>query len=207
MTSPREFALNEPTARLRSMLGSGRRRVVLILCGLLVLCVISVYLTARRGGDESAIGLLPDDAGVVEAWPGATRLGRKPDEVSRMYERDSMILSVRLADRSELVVTASDYAGPARAWLASKIFSPGWNGVYWDYPQRHPADGLASAATPPASRLVGFECPDDSGGPLECNRWVLWWKRGRGIWVVHWSSRKWATTTEALTVMSPLWRG
>ena len=206
MTPQRSSEVDESASTRQPVLAkSRRRRVVVALCAFLVLCGVAVFLTVRSGSDESSIALLPDDSAVLTRWPGSTVLNRGSDDVSRMYERESMILSVLLADGSKIIVTASDYSGPVRAWFAAKAFSPSWNGYYWDYPQRHPAQKFGSDL-PPDSRLVGFECPDDSGESLECKRWILWWKRGRGIWVVDWGPQKWATTAEAVAVMSPLWR-
>ena len=192
-----------------------RRRTALLVAVLLLFALIGSYVAARRDGDESAIERLPSDAAISQAWPAAVVLGRNPDSVHRLYEQESMILSLQLAKNSTLTITARDYGGPFRAWLVAKAFSPSWNGYYWDYPERRPVDG--SGKLPRGSRLVGFECFDGVGivgsevvgseGTPSCGRWVLWWKRGRGIWKVHWSGPAPATTAEAITVLSPLCRG
>jgi hypothetical protein len=173
---------------------------------LLLLALIGGYLAARRDGDESAVERLPGDASISEAWPRAVILGRKADSVHRLYEQESMILGLRLAENSSLTITVRDYGGPFRAWLVAKAFSPTFNGVYWDYPQRHTPDDVGSGALPRGSRLVGFECPDAGGEPLECWRWVLWWKRGRGVWEAQWKTSQLSTSSEAIAVLSPLWR-
>jgi hypothetical protein len=180
------------------------RRIAVIVVVVAAVGVIGVWPFSRRGPDESAIEMLPSNDAVQSIWPGATVRSRAEDPVHRLYERNSVILSVRLPDQSNLSVRASDYSGKSRAWLVAKAFSPGWNGYYWDYPQRHVADGADVSSLPESSKLVGFECRPAIGTP-ECRRWILWWKRGYGIWKVSWAPTQWATTTEAVTTLTPVW--
>jgi hypothetical protein len=183
----------------------GRRCVSLATAGIVVVAITGVWLVSRRGPDSSAIDLLPSDAAARTAWPGSTIRPRSSDPVHRMYERESSILEIRLEDGGYLGITALDYSSRSGAWLASKVFSPGWNGYYWDYPQRREPNGDQTRSLPDGSVLVGFECPRSPGDQLECQRWILWWKRGHGIWMVHWSPAKWASTSAAIEVLSPLW--
>jgi hypothetical protein len=123
-----------------------------------------------------------------------------------MYERESSILDIKLADGGYLGITALDYSSRSGAWFAAKVFSPGWNGYYWSkFPERREPDGEQTRSLPDGSVLVGFECPPFPGDQLECGRWILWWKRGHGVWMVHWGPTKMATTSAALEILSPLW--
>jgi hypothetical protein len=185
---------------------SWRRRTVLLAAALLLIALTACYVVARQDGDESAVERLPSDAAISEFWPEAVVLGRKADSVHRLHEEQSMILNIRLAEDSSLTITARDYGGPFRAWLVAKAFSPTFNGIYWDYPQRNAPDDIASGVIPAGSTLVGFECPDAGGQALECWRWVLWWKRGSGVWEAQWKTSRLSTSSEAITVLSPLWR-
>jgi len=184
---------------------------VVALAVVLTAIFVALYLVARRGGDESAIGLLPDDRTVSAAWPGATISGRQSWDVHQLFEQEAVVMGIRLADKTGLSINARDYASPARAWFAAKAFSPKGNWFYWDYPGRHRPDGSELDGLPPGSTLVGFLCTDGRYSPRGCQLWILWWKRGRGIWEVKWSPRglgpeAFAPTAKAVEVMSPLWQ-
>jgi hypothetical protein len=184
-----------------------RRRAILLVAVLLLVAVVGSVVAARRDGDQSAIDRLPSDVRISESWPGAVVSSRQEDPVHRLHEQQSIILNIRLVDNSNLTVTARDFGGPVRAWLVAKSYSPTWNGMYWNYPQRHSDGDVGSDALPHGGQLVGFECPDEGDQALECRRWVLWWKRGRGVWEAHWSAGKLTTSADAIAVLSPLWRG
>jgi len=184
----------------------GRRCVSLAIVGVIMVASTGVWLVSRRGADSSAIDFLPSDAAARTAWPGSTIRPRSSDPVHRMYERESSTLDIKLADGGYLGIQALDYSNRSGAWFASKVFSPGWNGYYWaKFPQRREPEGEQTRSLPNGSVLVGFECPPSPGDQLECNRWILWWKRGHGIWVAHWAPIKLATTSAAIEILSPLW--